>query len=43
MRRVIHPNLMRGHVAQNAAILLVLGLITILACSVVQGVRQLPS
>jgi hypothetical protein len=43
MRRVLHPNLMRGRVAQNAAILLFLGLLMVLACSVFQGVRHLPS
>ncbi len=43
MRRIFQPDLMRGPVAQRAAILLILGLLLVLAVSVVQGVRHLAS
>ena len=41
MRRVLHRNLMRGHLAQRAAILLLMGLLLILAASVLHGVVML--
>ena len=41
MRRVLHPNLMRGHVAENAAVILLMGLLMVLLASVFQGVRML--
>jgi hypothetical protein len=41
MMRVIHRDLMRGHVAQRAAIVLILGLLLCLALAVVAGVRGL--
>ncbi len=43
MRRVLHKELMRGHVAQGFAILLFLGLLAVLTVSVVHGLRNLPS
>jgi hypothetical protein len=43
MRRVFHRELMRGHVAQRAAILLFLVLLAVLAVSVWQGVGTLGS
>ncbi len=43
MRRILQRDLMRGPVAQRAAILLIVGLLMILALSVLQGVRHLPS
>ena len=41
MMRVIHRDLMRGHVAQSAAILLFLGLLVCLLMAVFAGVRTL--
>jgi len=41
MRRMLHRNLMRGHNAQRAAIFLLMGLLFVLAVSVVQGVWML--
>ena len=41
MRRVIHRDLMRGQIAQRAAILLLMGLLLVLAVSLVQGVSHL--
>jgi hypothetical protein len=41
MRRLIHRDLMRGHLAQRAAILLLMGLLLILAASVMHGVGML--
>jgi hypothetical protein len=41
MRRVFHKDLMRGRVAQRAAILLFLGLLMVLAVSVLHGVHTL--
>jgi hypothetical protein len=43
MLRVIHPNLKRGHMADRAAWLLLLGLLAILAGSVVHGIGMLAS
>jgi hypothetical protein len=43
MKRVIHRHLQRGHVADRAAMLLLLGLLAILVISVVQGIRSLSS
>jgi hypothetical protein len=43
MKRVIQPGLKRGPLAERAAILLWLLLLAVLALSVVQGVRSLPS
>jgi hypothetical protein len=37
MRRVLHPNLMRGHVAERAAVLLLMGLLLVLVASVIHG------
>jgi len=41
MMRVIHRELMRGHLAQGAAIVLMVGLLLCLAASVIAGVRTL--
>jgi hypothetical protein len=41
MRRVIHRDLMRGQIAQRAAILLLMGLLFVLAVSLMQGVSHL--
>ena len=41
MRKVLHPHLMRGHVAESAAVILLMGLLTVLVAAVVQGVRIL--
>lgn len=41
MRRVLHPNLMRGHVAESAAVILLMGLLMVLAASVFLGLRML--
>jgi hypothetical protein len=41
MKRILQPDLMRGPVAQRAAIVLLLGLIAVLCVSVVQGVQGL--
>ena len=41
MRRVIHRDLMRGHKAQRAAILLLMGLLLVLAVSVIHGISLL--
>jgi hypothetical protein len=41
MRRILQPELMRGHTAQRAAILLLLGLSMVLLVSVLQGVQGL--
>jgi hypothetical protein len=41
MRRIFQRDLMRGHVAQRAAILLILALVAVLAVSVLQGVSHL--
>jgi hypothetical protein len=38
MRRIIHRDLMRGHNAQRAAIVLLMGLLLVLAASVLHGV-----
>ncbi len=43
MKRIIHPELQRGPVAQRAAIALWLGLIAILCASVLAGVQGLAS
>jgi hypothetical protein len=43
MMRVIHRNLMRGHLAQRAAILLAIGLLLCLAAAFIDGVRALQS
>jgi hypothetical protein len=43
MRRVIQRDLMRGHVANRAAILLLFALLTVLALSFLSGVRHLSS
>jgi hypothetical protein len=41
MRRILHRNLMRGHLAQKAAIFLLMGLLlTLLAC-IYQGIMLL--
>ena len=41
MMRVFHRELMRGHVVQNAAIALFLGLLAILTASVLDGIGSL--
>ena len=41
MRRVLHRELMRGQFEQYAAIVLLMGLLAVLAVSVVHGVRLL--
>ena len=41
MKRILHPEFMRGHVAQRVAILLWLGLMAVLCASVLQGVQGL--
>ena len=41
MRRMLHRELMRGQFEQYAAIVLLMGLLLVLAISVVQGVRLL--
>ena len=41
MRRVLHRNLMRGHVADSAAVILLMGLLMVLAASVFLGLRML--
>jgi len=41
MKRILQPELMRGAVAQRAAMLLLAGLIAVLFVSVVQGVQGL--
>jgi hypothetical protein len=41
MKRILQPELMRGPVAQRAAILLLVGLIAVLCVSVVRGVQGL--
>lgn len=43
MRRLLHREFKRGHVAQFLAVLLLWSLVTVLAVSVVHGVRTLPS
>ena len=43
MMRVLHKDLMRGHVAQRAAILLFLGLVVVLMVSVWHGFGTLAS
>ncbi len=42
MRRVLHPQLKRGHVADRLSILLLLALLAVLAVSLIDGVRSLP-
>ena len=41
MIRVIHRDLMRGHLAQRAAIILVIGLLLCLAAAFIDGVGAL--
>ena len=41
MRRIIHRDLMRGQAAQRAAIVLLMGLLLVLAASVLHGVFAL--
>jgi hypothetical protein len=41
MQRLLHRHLMRGHLAQRAAIVLLTGLLLILAASLVKGVSSL--
>jgi hypothetical protein len=43
MMRVFHRDLMRGHFAQNVAILLFLGLLLVLTISVWHGLGSLAS
>jgi hypothetical protein len=41
MRRMLHRDLMRGHYAQSAAIVLLAGLLVVLVVSVLHGVLSL--
>ena len=41
MRRVLHRDLMRGHTAQRAAIILLMGLLLVLVAAFVHGVGLL--
>ena len=41
MRRVLHNELMRGHKAQRAAIILLTGLLLVLIAALVHGVSLL--
>lgn len=41
MKRILQPDLMRGHIADRAGLLLLLGLLAVLALSVFDGVRHL--
>jgi hypothetical protein len=43
MMRVLHRNLMRGHIAERAAIVLFWGLLMVLTVSVWHGLGTLPS
>jgi hypothetical protein len=43
MKRVLHPEFNRGRTANRLALLLLLGLLAVLAVSLVQGVRTLPA
>ena len=43
VKRILQPELMRGHIAQRAAILLLLGLLMVLLASVLHGVQGLRS
>jgi hypothetical protein len=43
MRRLIHPYLMRGHTAQRAAVLLIVGLLVVLVVAMVRGVGSIMS
>ncbi len=42
MKRVLHPDLMRGRIADRAAALLALGLLMTLAASILEGMHTLP-
>lgn len=42
MKRMLHPQFCRGHLADRLSILLLLGLLAVLAISVITGVRSLP-
>lgn len=41
MRRILQPELARGHFAQRSAVLLLFALVTVLLVSVVEGVQLL--
>ncbi|HWQ53921.1 MAG TPA: hypothetical protein VN442_09560 [Bryobacteraceae bacterium] len=41
MRRLLHPYFKRGRTADRLALLLLLGLLVVLAVSLVEGVRSL--
>ncbi len=43
MKRVLQPELMRGRVADRAALVLLLVLLTVLCVAVIRGVNALPS
>jgi hypothetical protein len=43
MIRIIHRDLMRGHLAQRAAILLAIGLLLCLAAAFIDGMHALQS
>jgi hypothetical protein len=42
MKRVLHPGFQRGHTVERLAWILLLGMLAVLAVSVVNGVRSLP-
>jgi hypothetical protein len=41
MKRIFQPDLMRGHIAQTAAVMLWVALFAVLVVSVVRGIEQL--
>ena len=43
MKRVLQPELMRGRLADRAALVLLLVLLTVLCVAVIRGVNALPS
>jgi hypothetical protein len=43
MKRILHPDLMRGHVAQRAAIILFVSLLAVLFVAMLAGIRRLAS
>jgi hypothetical protein len=43
MKRVLQPELMRGRIADRAAMVLFLVLLTVLCVAVIRGVHTLPS
>ena len=43
MRRILHPELKRGPMAESAAVVLLFALLAVLVLSVLQGVHSLPA